>query len=184
MKAENNRDVFMAKELIEYLQGFPEDSSSDHRARLPSREEIRISDRQAGMITDEEEPIMFLDIDSKDPRDVTREEDEDEELVKLITQSGSRMSDEDYRTDFKAGMIREALDMAEKLIDELLKKNEKENPEKAVIWDIGIKELDVFCQKHRYKEKEVTMVTERSMHAFTGAGSWKDLPESERGRRV
>lgn len=49
---------------------------------------------------------------------------------------------EDYRTDFKAGTIREALDMAEKLIDGLLKKNEE--IEKAVIWDIGIKELDVF----------------------------------------
>lgn len=49
---------------------------------------------------------------------------------------------EDYRTDFKAGTIREALDMAEKVIDELLKKNEE--IEKAVIWDIGIKELDVF----------------------------------------
>lgn len=44
--------------------------------------------------------------------------------------------------DFKAGTIREALDMAEKLVDELLKKNEE--IEKAVIWDIGIKELDVF----------------------------------------
>lgn len=49
---------------------------------------------------------------------------------------------EDYRTDFKVGTIREALDMAEKVIDELLKKNEE--IEKAVIWDIGIKELDVF----------------------------------------
>ena len=43
---------------------------------------------------------------------------------------------EDYRTDFKAGTIREALDMAEKLIDELLK----------FISENGVKGTDIFVE--------------------------------------
>lgn len=77
MKVEN-RDVFVAKELIEYLQGFPEDSEVQIIV-LDCHEERKYAfpiDRLS-LITDEEEPMMFLDIDSKDPRDVTREEDEE-----------------------------------------------------------------------------------------------------------
>lgn len=49
---------------------------------------------------------------------------------------------EDYRTDFKAGTIREALDMAEKMTAEL--KDKDSNIERVVIWDIGILEMDPF----------------------------------------
>lgn len=49
---------------------------------------------------------------------------------------------EDYRTDFKAGTIREALDMAEKMTAELKAKDS--NIERVVIWDIGILEMDPF----------------------------------------
>lgn len=49
---------------------------------------------------------------------------------------------EDYRTDFKAGTIREALDMAEKMTAELKAKDN--NIQRVVIWDIGILEMDPF----------------------------------------
>lgn len=48
----------------------------------------------------------------------------------------------DFKTDFKAATIREALDMAEKMIAELVEK--EENIDKAAIWDIGIVEMDPF----------------------------------------
>ena len=79
MKIEN-RDVFLTKELAEYLQGFPEDTEVQiividcHHERKYAFPISRLA-----LITDEEEPMMFLDIDSKDPRDVTREEGEEDD---------------------------------------------------------------------------------------------------------
>lgn len=70
-------ELFNTKELIEYLQGFPDDT------------EVRINvidchrDTKYGfvidrltVITDEEYPIIFLDIDSQNPVDITAREDE------------------------------------------------------------------------------------------------------------
>lgn len=49
---------------------------------------------------------------------------------------------EDYKTDFQANTIREALDMAEKMTAEL--KDKDDSIEQIVIWSIGIQEMDVF----------------------------------------
>lgn len=49
---------------------------------------------------------------------------------------------EDYKTDFQANTIRNALDMAEKMTAEL--KDKDDSIEQIVIWAIGIQEMDVF----------------------------------------
>lgn len=48
----------------------------------------------------------------------------------------------DHKTDFQADTIRDALDMAERMIAEL--KGKDEDIENAAIWDIGIVEMDPF----------------------------------------
>ena len=66
------------KDVLEYLQGFPEDSNIQiivldcHQERKYGFQIDKLS-----LITDEGYPMMFLDIDSQNPEDVTREEDEE-----------------------------------------------------------------------------------------------------------
>jgi hypothetical protein len=48
----------------------------------------------------------------------------------------------DHKTDFQADTIRDALDMAERMIAELREKDD--DIENAAIWDIGIVEMDPF----------------------------------------
>lgn len=48
----------------------------------------------------------------------------------------------DFKTDFKAATIREALDMAEKMIAELVEKEEL--IERAAIWNISIVDMNPF----------------------------------------
>lgn len=49
---------------------------------------------------------------------------------------------EDYKTDFQAAAIRDALDMAERLVAELKEKDD--SIDRIVIWDVGIRDMDVF----------------------------------------
>ena len=48
----------------------------------------------------------------------------------------------DHKTDFQADTIRDALNMAERMIAELREKDD--DIENAAIWDIGIVEMDPF----------------------------------------
>lgn len=70
-----------AGELIKYLQNFPEDS--EFRINVIDCHQERkygfLIDRMA-LITDEDYPVMFLDIDAEQAVDITRKEDEDEAL--------------------------------------------------------------------------------------------------------
>ena len=90
MKAEN-RDVFMTKELIEYLQGFPEDTEV-HINVIDCHQDTKygfVIDRLA-LITDEEYPVIFLDIDSQKAVDITaRKDDPDEEQEDKDEELGS-----------------------------------------------------------------------------------------------
>ena len=90
MKAEN-RDVFMAKELIEYLHGFPEDTEV-HINVIDCHQDTKygfVIDRLA-LITDEEYPVIFLDIDSQKAVDITaRKDDPDEEQEDKDEELGS-----------------------------------------------------------------------------------------------
>lgn len=72
-------EPFNAKELIEYLQGFPDDTEVRINV-IDCHQDTKygfVIDRLA-MITDEEYPIIFLDIDSQNPVDVTAREDDEE----------------------------------------------------------------------------------------------------------
>lgn len=48
----------------------------------------------------------------------------------------------DHKTDFQADSIRDALDMAERMISELKEKDE--SIDRIAIWDIGIVEINPF----------------------------------------
>lgn len=70
-----------AGELIKYLQNFPENSEF-RIIVIDCHQERKYGfpiDRLA-LITNEDYPVMFLDIDSQKAVDITREEDEDEAL--------------------------------------------------------------------------------------------------------
>jgi len=77
--------LFKNKELIEYLQRFQEDSEAQiivvdcHKERKYAFHIDRLA-----FITDEKFPVMFLDIDTANPDDLTSEVDEskkDEEEI-------------------------------------------------------------------------------------------------------
>lgn len=70
-----------AGEMIEYLQSFPEDSEFRINV-IDCHQERKYGfpiDRVA-LITDEDYPVMFLDINAEQAVDITRKEDEDEAL--------------------------------------------------------------------------------------------------------
>lgn len=50
-------------------------------------------------------------------------------------------STEDYKTDFQAATIRDALEMTERFVAEL---RANDGIDRIVIWDIGIVEMDPF----------------------------------------
>ena len=70
-------EPFNNGELIRYLQGFPEDAEVRFNV-IDCHKDTKygfVVERRA-MITDEEYPIFFLDIDSRNPVDITAREDE------------------------------------------------------------------------------------------------------------
>lgn len=70
-----------AGELIKYLQNFPEDS--EFRINVIDCHQERkygFPINRLALIIGEDYPVMFLDIDTEQAVDVTREEDEDEAL--------------------------------------------------------------------------------------------------------
>lgn len=72
-------EPFNTKELVEYLQGFPEDTEVRINV-IDCHQDTKygfVIDRLA-MITDEEYPIIFLDIDSQNPADITAREGDEE----------------------------------------------------------------------------------------------------------
>lgn len=72
-------EPFNTKELIEYLQGFPDDTEVRFNVIDCHRDTKYgfVIDRLA-MITDEEYPIIFLDINSQNPVDITAREGDEE----------------------------------------------------------------------------------------------------------
>ena len=74
-------DAINTKELIEYLQGFPEDTEV-HINVIDCHQDTKygfVIERLA-LIIGEEYPVIFLDIDSQKAVDITaREDDSDEE---------------------------------------------------------------------------------------------------------
>lgn len=65
-------EQFNTKQLVEYLQGFQEDTEVRFNV-IDCHQDTKygfVIDRLA-MITDEEYPIIFLDIDSQNPVDIT-----------------------------------------------------------------------------------------------------------------
>ena len=73
-------EPFNNGELIRYLQGFPEDTEVRINI-IDCHQDTKygfVIDRLA-MITDEEYPIIFLDIDSQNPVDITAREDDEED---------------------------------------------------------------------------------------------------------
>lgn len=73
-------EPFNNGELIRYLQGFPEDAEVRINV-IDCHQDTKygfVIDRLA-MITDEEYPVIFLDIDSQNPVDITAREDDEED---------------------------------------------------------------------------------------------------------
>lgn len=74
-------EPFNTKELIEYLQGFPEDTEV-HINVIDCHQDTKYGFviARLALITDEEYPVIFLDIDSQKAVDITaRKDDSDEE---------------------------------------------------------------------------------------------------------
>ena len=79
-------EPFNNGELIRYLQGFPGDAEVQiivldcHEERKYSFPVSRLA-----LITDEDHPVFFLDIDRKNPIDVTREEEDTMKVIRTET---------------------------------------------------------------------------------------------------
>jgi hypothetical protein len=72
-------DLLKTKELIEYLQDLPEGSQVQILV-IDTHQERKYGFRidRWGMVTDEEYPVIFLDIDREKCEDITKEADESE----------------------------------------------------------------------------------------------------------
>ena len=73
-------EPFNNGELIRYLQGFPEDTEVRINV-IDCHQDTKygfVIDRLA-VITGEEHPVIFLDIDSRNPVDITAREDDEED---------------------------------------------------------------------------------------------------------
>lgn len=64
-----------AKELIEYLQGFPDDADVNINViDTHMDKKYGFVVERLAVITDEKDPIIFLDINHQEPVDITKKE--------------------------------------------------------------------------------------------------------------